>query len=138
VSQLQRLLIIITVISCGSDRNVRPEVTGPDICQYFFLHILKFPLYFKFFILIFNTILYHCSRNYFLTTAYEIATSFITVKWRHPKLAIVQHAIHLAPPCQMKFPAWVKHTKTPVCYTRNHSLHHLHKRSIGLNYRIQY
>jgi hypothetical protein len=86
-----------------------------DIFSCIFYNI---PLYFKLFISIFNGNLYHYSGNYFLTTAYEIATSFITVKWRHPKLAIGQHATHLAPPCQMKFPAWVKHTETPVCYAR--------------------
>jgi hypothetical protein len=123
VSQFQRLIIIISVIT---------------YVRYFFLHIVNIPLYFEFFIFIFNANWYRYSRNYFLTTAYEIATSFITEKWRHPKRAVVQHATRLAPPCQMKFPTCVKHTKTPVCYARNHSLHHLHKSSIGLNYCITY
>jgi hypothetical protein len=104
--------IIISVICCSSDRNIRPEVTRPwagyqgtdipiqsanmsDIFSCIFYHI---PLYFKFFIFIFNGNLYHYNLNYFLSTAYEITTSFITVKWRHPKRAIVQHATHLTPP----------------------------------------
>jgi hypothetical protein len=55
-------------------------------------------LYFELFILIFNGNLCHYNRNYFRTTAYEITTSFITVKLRHPKRDTVQHATHLAPP----------------------------------------
>jgi hypothetical protein len=41
--------------------------------------------------------IFYDTRKYFLTTAFEIAATIITIKLGHPKHAIVLLATHLAP-----------------------------------------
>jgi hypothetical protein len=74
--------------------------------RYFFLHILPY------------SIIFYMKQFSMENMSLHPLTSFITVKLCHPKRAIAQYATHLAPPCLMKFPVWVKLMETPVWYAR--------------------